>query len=137
RFRDFILAPDARRLARRPSTIWRALLHGRQAVTQELEAEFRPIFSTFTTGRSAEPTALFYTQRDLTHLATAGRRLVEICAARREDRLLNTFPFAPHLAFWLAHYAGTAGGVLSLSTGGGKVVGTDGNIRYLRKFKPE
>jgi len=51
--------------------------------------------------------------------------------------MLNTLPFAPHLAFWLAHYAGTAGGVLTLSSGGGKVMGTEGNIRHIQKFKPD
>ena len=137
RFRDFILIPDKKVLARRPGTILNALVHGRESVKQSFESEFRPIFMTATTGRSAEPTPLFYTQRDLDHLATAGRRLVEICAARREDKMLNTFPFAPHLAFWLAHYAGTAGNLLTLSSGGGKVMGTDGNIRHIRKFKPD
>jgi phenylacetate-CoA ligase len=137
RFKDFILIPDQKVLARRPGTILRALAHGRERVKQDFEAEFRPIFVTFTTGRSAEPTPLFFSQRDLTRLATAGRRLVEICAARPEDRMLNTLPFAPHLAFWLAHYAGTTGGVLTVSSGGGKVMGTEGNIRHLRKFKPE
>jgi phenylacetate-CoA ligase len=137
RFKDFILVPDQRVLARRPGTILRAFVHGRERVKQDFEAEFRPIFATFTTGRSAEPTPFFFSQRDLTRLATAGRRLVEVCAARPEDRLLNTLPFAPHLAFWLAHYAGTAGGVLTMSSGGGKVMGTEGNIRHIRKFKPD
>ena len=137
RFKDFILIPDQKVLARRPDTILRALVHGREQVKRDFEAEFRPIFVTFTTGRSAEPTPLFFSQHDLTRLATAGRRLVEICAARPEDRMLNTLPFAPHLAFWLAHYAGTSGGVLTVSSGGGKVMGTEGNIRHLRKFKPE
>ena len=131
RFRDFILIPDQKVLARRPSTIFNALVHGRDAVKQVFESEFRPIFMTATTGRSAEPTPFFYTQHDLTHLATAARRVVEICNGRREDKMLNTFPFAPHLAFWLAHYAGTAGEILTLSSGGGKVMGTDGNIRHL------
>jgi phenylacetate-CoA ligase len=137
RFKDFILIPDQKVLARRPSTILHALAHGREQVKRDFESEFRPIFVTFTTGRSAEPTPLFFTQHDLTRLATAGRRLVEICAARPEDRMLNSLPFAPHLAFWLAHYAGTSGGVLTVSSGGGKVMGTEGNIRHLRKFKPE
>ena len=136
-FKDFLLVPDQIVLARRPSTILRALVHGRERVKQDFEAEFRPIFATFTTGRSAEPVPFFFSQRDLTRLATAGRRLVEICAARPQDRMLNTLPFAPHLAFWLAHYAGTAGGILTLSSGGGKVMGTEGNIRHLRKFNPE
>src|SRR5437870_4116745 len=82
RFKDFILVPDERTLARRPGTIVRALLHGRQRVKEDFESEFRPIFVTFTTGRSAEPTPFFYTQRDLANLATAGRRVVEVCAAR-------------------------------------------------------
>ena len=34
-------------------TILRALFHGRERVKQDFEAEFRPIFTTFTTGRSA------------------------------------------------------------------------------------
>ncbi len=135
-FKDFVLVPDPRELARRPGTIWRALWRGRDRVRQELEAEFRPIFLTFTTGRAAEPVACLYTQRDLAHLATAGRRVMEICTARPEDRLLNVFPYSPHLAFWLAHYAGQAFGAFMLSSGGGKVLGTDGNLRLIKKFKP-
>jgi phenylacetate-CoA ligase len=137
RFKDFILVPERVVLARHPRTLLRVLLHGRERVGQDFEAEFRPIFVTFTTGRSADPTPFFFSQRDLANLATAARRVVEVCGAGGEDRLLNTLPFAPHLAFWLAHYAGTAGGVLLLSSGGGKVIGTEGNIRHLRKFKPD
>jgi phenylacetate-CoA ligase len=137
RFKDFILVPDPKVLASRPGTILSALVHGREKVKQNFEAEFRPIFATFTTGRSAEPTPFFFSRHDLVRLETAGRRLVELCAARPEDRLLNTLPFAPHLAFWLAHYAGTSGGVLTLSSGGGKVMGTEGNIRHIRKLKPD
>src|SRR5437667_7914076 len=132
--REFVVIPDEQVLVRRPSTVLRALVRGRNRVKQDFESEFRPIFMTFTTGRSAEPTPILYSQRDLTNLATAGQRLVEVCAARPEDRLLNVFPFAPHLAFWLAHYAGTAAGVLVLSSGGGKVMGTEGIIGSLRRF---
>src|SRR5438874_37531 len=83
------------------SIILRALWRGRGRVKQEFEAEFRPIFVTFTTGRSAEPTPFFYTKRDLDNLASAARRIVEVATARTDDRLLSTLPFAPHLAFWL------------------------------------
>jgi phenylacetate-coenzyme A ligase PaaK-like adenylate-forming protein len=137
RFKDFILVPDPGQLARRPSTILQALISGRQRVRQNLEAEFRPIFLTFTTGRSGQPIPFSYTQWDLDRLAVAGKRLVQVCAARPGDRVLNTFPFAPHLAFWMAHYAGTEGGLLMLSSGGGKVLSTEGNLRLLRDFKPE
>jgi phenylacetate-coenzyme A ligase PaaK-like adenylate-forming protein len=137
RFKDFILIPDEKVLTHRPGTILRALMHGREQMRREFESEFRPIFMTFTTGRSAEPTPFLFTQRDIGNLGSAARRVVEICAARREDRLLNTLPFAPHLAFWLAHYAGTEGCVMTLSSGGGKVMGTEGNLRHIRKYKPD
>src|SRR2546427_792182 len=136
-FRDFILSPDEKVLTHRASTIARALLHGRDFVKQGFEAEFRPIFVTFTTGRSAEPTPFFFSQHDLDNLAIAGKRLTQICGGRAEYKMLNMFPFAPHLAFWLAHYAGTAGGILTLSSGGGKVMGTEGNLRQLRKLRPD
>src|SRR5947208_3537662 len=51
--KEFILIPDQRVLRRRPSTILQALLRGRESVRRGFEAEFRPIFLTSTTGRSA------------------------------------------------------------------------------------
>src|SRR6516162_264734 len=82
RFRDFILVPDEKVLSRRPGTILQALLKGRPSVRQKFEAEFRPIFMTFTTGRSAEPVPFLYTQFDLAGLAAAGQRVMEVCGAR-------------------------------------------------------
>jgi phenylacetate-coenzyme A ligase PaaK-like adenylate-forming protein len=137
RFRDFALVPDEKILSRRPATIFRAMLNGRESVRDNFEAEFRPIFMTFTTGRSTEPIPFLYTRHDLANLAAAARRVMEICGAHREDRLLNAFPFAPHLAFWLTHYCGTEFGALMFSSGGGKVTGTDGTLRLIRKIKPD
>jgi len=48
--------------------------------------------------------------------------------------MVNMFPFAPHLAFWLAHYAGTEFGAFVTSTGGGKVMGTEGNLRLIKRL---
>jgi len=137
RFRDFILIPDEKVLARRPATICRALVRGRAAVRKGFETEFRPVFMTFTTGRSAEPVPFLYTQQDLDVLAQTGKRVMEVCGARREDRLLNAFPYAPHLAFWQTHYAGTEFGAMMFSSGGGKVMGTDGTLRLIKKLKPD
>jgi phenylacetate-CoA ligase len=47
------------------------------------------------------------------------------------------FPFAPHLAFWITHYAGTEFGVFVVSSGGGKAMGTEGNLRLGKKIKPD
>jgi phenylacetate-CoA ligase len=136
KLRDFILTPDPRELARRPATVLRALLHGREAVTRGFELEYRPVFMTCTTGRSAEAIAFLYTNHDLANLALAGKRIFEICEAKPDFRLLNTFPYAPHLAFWLAHYGGMEFNNFVVSSGGGKVLGTDGQLRLMRQVQP-
>jgi len=134
--REFILQPDPRELARRPVTILRAALTGRANVKRGFEREFRPIFMTCTTGRSTESVAFLYTQHDLDSLARRGSRIFEICKSRPDFRLLNTFPYAPHLAFWLTHYGGMAFNNLVVSSGGGKVFGTEGQIRLIRQLQP-
>jgi phenylacetate-CoA ligase len=136
RVRDFLILPDEKLLTRRPSTVLEAILHGRDAVRRRFESEFRPIFLTSTTGRSADPIPFLYTQLDLDNLALAGDRIMQVCAARHDFRLLNMFPYAPHLAFWLTHYASTAFGIFTLGTGGGKIMGTEGNLRLIRKIQP-
>ena len=137
RAREFIIAPDPRALARKPAIMARTLVRGRLRVQEELESEFRPIFLTSTTGRSAEPIPFLFTRHDLDNLASAGRRLFEVCGARRDMRLLNMFPYAPHLAFWQTHFGGEAFGVFVAATGGGKVVGTEGQLRFIRKIRPD
>jgi phenylacetate-CoA ligase len=137
RFKEFILTPVRETLAHRPKTIVRAALHGRKQVEDELAAEFRPVSMFFTTGRSAEPLPFLLTRHDLDKLTSASRRLMEVCGAQPEFRMLNAFPFAPHLAFWFTYYAGISFGVLSVSSGGGKVMGTEGNLRLMRKLNPD
>ena len=135
--RAFVLAPEEKVLKRRPSNILAALVRGRETVKEELEREFRPLMLTSTTGRSAEPAPFIYTAQDIKVLSTAGARVMRICGARRDMRMLNMFPFAPHLAFWQTHYAGTEFGVFMVSTGGGKSLGTEGNLRLMRKIDPD
>jgi phenylacetate-coenzyme A ligase PaaK-like adenylate-forming protein len=135
--RDFILQPDRAVLARRPSTIARALFRGKKTVAEEFEREFRPLLLTSTTGRSADPIPFLYSSRDIDNLRLGGARAYDVCGAQREMRMLNLFPFAPHLAFWFAHYGGTEFGTFVLGTGGGRTMGTDGNLRLIRKIKPD
>ena len=137
RAREFVIAPDPSQLARRPSTILRGLLLGPNRARRVLDREFRPILMTSTTGRSADPVPFVYTAHDLAMLRVAGFRMMQLAGARQGDRMLNMFPFAPHLAFWQTHYAGTEFGVFLLSSGGGKTIGTEGNIRMLRKLNPD
>jgi len=137
RTRDFVLAPDEDALKHRPSTILRALYRGPARVKADLQREYRPIFMTSTTGRSSDPVPFLYTSHDIDNLAVSGRRMMEICDSRPEYRHLNLFPFAPHLAFWQAHYAGIGYDTFTLSTGGGKVMGTEGNVRLLGQLEPD
>ena len=137
KMRDFLLVPERGLLMRKPSVIARALLLGRGPATRKLEREFRPVMLTATTGRSSEAVPFLYTQHDIDNLAIAGYRVMRVCKAEKDMRMLNMFPFAPHLAFWITHYAGTEFGVFMLSSGGGKVMGTDGNIRLMKKIKPD
>lgn len=134
---EFVLAPDAKRLARKPSVMLRALFRGREKVRGELEREWRPVFMTSTTGRSTEPVPFLYTQHDIRNLGLGAGRIVEIGGVRPDERMVNMFPFAPHLAFWYMYYAGLDRNVFALATGGGKVMGTEGNIRAILKLKPQ
>ena len=135
--RAFVIIPEKKILARRPGNILRALLRGRRQVARQLEREYRPIFLTSTTGRSTDPVPFVYTEYDLDRLAETGRRLFETSGATTGMKLLNMFPFAPHLAFWQAFYGGATFGAFTLSSGGGKVMGTAGQIRFIRKLQPE
>lgn len=135
--REFVLVPDKALLARRVSTVVQALVRGRTRVAEQFEREFRPILLTSTTGRSSEPVPFLYTSHDIGNLRLAGARVMGVCASTREMRMINLFPFAPHLAFWIAHYASEEFGVFMLDTGGGKVMGTEGNLRLIKKIKPD
>jgi phenylacetate-CoA ligase len=133
----FALIPDAKVLAKRWSTIARALTRGRARVKEELDREWRPTFMTATTGRSTESVSFLYSQHDVANLGIGGGRIAAIAEVTREERMLNMFPFAPHLAFWTMHYAGMDRNVFSLATGGGKCMGTEGNLGAILKLKPQ
>ena len=134
---DFVLKPDPAALRGRPATILRALLHGRAAARDALEREWRPVFMTSTTGRSTEPVPFLYTQHDLALLGLGSGRIVEMGGVLPDERMVNMFPFAPHLAFWYMYYSGLDRNVFALATGGGKVMGTEGNLRAIEKLRPQ
>jgi len=135
--RDFVIQPDEDVLKKRPSVIFKALTKGKAKVKEEMESEFRPILMTSTTGRSSSPVPFFYSQHDINNLKLSGVRLMEICESKKEYKHLCLFPFAPHLAFWQAHYSGIGFGTFMLCTGGGKTLGTSGNVNMLEKIQPD
>jgi len=135
--RDFVIIPDEEELKRFPSTYGRMFKVGPWNLKQSLQDELRPIFMTSTTGRSSEPVPFLYTKYDLANLEEGGRRMMQICDADPSYRIVNAFPFAPHLAFWQAHYAGVGHTTFVLSTGGGKTMGTAGNAKLITKINPD
>src|SRR3989338_6857929 len=91
---------------------------------------------TFTTGTTNLPTAFLYSNHDVDNLHIYGARMLKLFDIAGSDRIVNMFPYAPHLAFWQVVFGGLASRVLVMGTGGGKVMGTDGNISALMKMKP-
>jgi len=135
--RDFVIIPDEAAVKKEWRTLFRAITTGPANAKAALEQELRPILLTSTTGRSSAPVPFLYTAHDIARLTEGGRRLMQLCQSDVANRHVNAFPFAPHLAFWQAHYAGTGHNTFMLSTGGGKTVGTDGNIRIIDKIDPD
>ncbi|MFH1594036.1 MAG: AMP-binding protein [Candidatus Omnitrophota bacterium] len=114
-----------------------SLLKGREYLKCLLEKEYKPIFLTATAGTTNRPISFLYTDHDIKNLHTCGRRIIDVFGVGHTERTLNVFPYAPHLAFWATVFAGFASNTFILSTGGGKTLGTEGNIQSMLKVKPK
>jgi phenylacetate-coenzyme A ligase PaaK-like adenylate-forming protein len=134
--RDFLLQPDPNQLRRLPSTIFQAIFLGRERVQRKLKSEYQPLLLTSTTGRSADPIPFLHTAHDIRNLRYAGSRIIELGNVHSGERVANLFPYAPHLAYWLCHYAAQEKLLFSIGTGGGKLLGTTGNLDLLEKIDP-
>ena len=141
-FRDFILQPDEKLIKKYwPKTKLIALaltkiIKGSDYLKKSLEKEYKPIFLTATTGTTQTPVSFLYSDYDLRNLSRSGYRLLEVFGGKKDTRAVNIFPYAPHLAFWQTFYAAVEHNDFMLSTGGGKVMGTQGNIEAICKVKP-
>lgn len=135
--RDFVLIPTPETIrAFWPLSRKLPLLAGGRAAREALRKDYTPHFATFTTGRSADPVVFAYTPHDIRVLARVGARMLDVHGIEDVDaRIVNTFPFAPHLAFWQSAFAGFETGRFMMSTGGGKVMGTSGNLRLLERMQ--
>ena len=137
RKRDFVLIPSPETIkANWPLGKKLKLLLGGDEAKAELAYQYTPNFLTFTTGRSSDPVGFAYTPFDLEMLCEVGSRMLDVHAIPKQARILNVLPFAPHLAFWQTTLAGFRTGRMILPTGGGKVMGTAGNLRMAERMKP-
>lgn len=143
RFKKFILQPDpaglkkAWGLKKKLPLLWQKWTQGASAVRKRVRSEFAPSFMTFTTGRSAEPVPFFYSPHDIQNLHETGSRLVDVMGLDPDYRIANVFPYAPHLAFWQVFFAGQATDMMTLSTGGGKVMGSSGDLRAITRLRAD
>ena len=142
RFKEFILQPDKEKIRaawpplKLASLALTAALHGQGAVEDKLMAEFKPCFMTFTTGTTNRPVPFMYSSHDINNLSISGGRMLKLFKIKSSENIVNTFPYAPHLAFWQVVFGALSAHALALSTGGGKVMGTEGNIAVIQKLKP-
>jgi phenylacetate-CoA ligase len=138
RKRDFVLIPSPASIRRHwPFARKLALVLGGARARDLLRRSYTPNFLTFTTGRSSDPVVFAYTPHDLDLLAEVGARMLDVHAIPELDqRIVNLFPFAPHLAFWQTTFAGFRTGRLIVPTGGGKVMGTAGSLRLAERIDP-
>ncbi len=143
RFKKFIQQPTpaalkrAWSLRRKLPLLMQKLRSGPESVKDSLRREFSPCFMTFTTGRSAEPVPFFYSLKDIDNLHETGRRLIDVIGLQPQFRIANLFPYAPHLAFWQVVFAGLEAGMMVLSTGGGRVMGSAGDLRAIGRTRAD
>jgi len=138
RKRDFVLIPTPHAIREHwPFGRKIAVALGGARAREILRRDYTPIFLTFTTGRSSAPVVFTYTSHDLDLLGEAGARLLDVFAVPEEGaRLVSMIPFAPHLAFWQVTFGAIRSTRLVIPTGGGKVMGTSGNLKMVERFKP-
>lgn len=141
-FREFILQPDQEKIKK----AWpmskllglkaQSLFEGKTSVKQKLAYDYRPVFMTFTTGTTSNPTPFVYTKKDFDNMNISGARMMELFNINEDDKVMNIFPFAPHLAFWQVFCGGLTSGHFTFHTGGGRAIGTEGNLAALDRIKP-
>jgi phenylacetate-coenzyme A ligase PaaK-like adenylate-forming protein len=142
RFRDFILQPDTEKIRshwpahKLMKLAFLSAARGREFTEHRLKREFKPIFMTFTTGTTNRPVPFLYTNYDIENLYLSGARMLSLFDICDQENILNMFPYAPHLAFWQVVFGALSSNALALNTGGGKVMGTEGNIAAILKMKP-
>ena len=135
RFRRFILQPDEQLMRAYMPKLQFArrridrLLKGAEYGEAQLHGDYWPVHIQFTTGRTGLPTPILYARDDVARMAEAGRRVMELAGhgdrvESLEAPVVNAMPFAPHLGFWMVSKGLARAGMLSLDSGGGRVMGT-------------
>lgn len=132
KFLDFVLQPNKGLIRQHASLNKKIKLIFNK---NQLYYEYKPAHIHFTTGRTANATPVLYTAYDLQRLEESGKRMLDILNISSNEIVINAFPYAPHLAFWQTFYAVKGANLLSLHTGGGKILGTDKILKSIESMK--
>jgi len=104
-------------------------------VQDGLQEEYLPVHLIATSGTTGVNVPFMYSKYDLELFGRSYVRSGNIVGIPRDVRLLNLFPFAPHLAFYFALMAGQRGGWFMYHTGGGAVTPTSKSVELAQKLK--
>jgi len=141
---DFVLLPaELREHLEVPSheraERFHALTDERRAESDRLLWEYFPTHANHTTGRSAPPTAVWFTRRDLYDHAEKIRRCLAISRNDPLGKMLVLWPFTAvsHQAFWCMPIYGLAVGAQIIHSGGGKAAGTNTLLELATRHRPQ
>jgi phenylacetate-CoA ligase len=130
----------AQALANYPPEYWQLVRQPtlREKIRRRGLLEWHPIHTHVSTGSSGHPTPVMYTYYDLHHVLP---QVASVLIRPKKgyppgaadldfnERALNIFPGAPHLAFFVPVLAKTAIGLATFETFGGAIMPTDRQLR--------
>jgi len=104
-------------------------------VQDGLQEEYLPCHMIATSGTTGVNVPFMYSKYDLELFGKSFVRSGNIVGIPRDVRIMNLFPFAPHLAFYFALMAGQRAGWFMYHTGGGAVTPTSKSVELAQKLK--
>jgi len=104
-------------------------------IKAKLHEEYFPVHLIATSGTTGVNVPFVYSKYDLELFGRSYVRSGDIVRLPDDTKLLNLFPFAPHLAFYFALLAGMQGGWFMYHTGGGAVTPTSKSIELAQKLE--
>ncbi|MBN1389571.1 MAG: AMP-binding protein [Candidatus Thermoplasmatota archaeon] len=128
RYKDFILQPDPEKIRKH----WpRSKLIGLKVkdiikgdLAMDLHREYYPTFMIATSGTTGNNVPFMFSERDIKQFSNIYASLTEVTKLDMKWVVLNTFPFAPHLAFIFVYFVNLYLPLRMFHTGGGAVTST-------------
>lgn len=137
RYKDFILQPDPGKIKKH----WpRSKLIGLKMkdiikgdLAKDLHREYYPTFMIATSGTTGNNVPFMFTERDIKQFSNIYASLTEVTKIDMKWVVLNTFPFAPHLAFIFVYFVNLYLPLRMFHTGGGAVTSTLKTLEVIKQ----